>query len=212
MADGAKGIYIDITDLQSKINFLHDSMSQKRFESAMYGVLRETARHMKAILKQDIPLEYVFSKGDIGKAVRSPEMGFDASGGMTSCAVPIVGARYTVGGNHVPATGGWPGWNPPKYDVSFNIVTSGPSVLPERLSSYGGQPAWKNTAARKKKGMNKAVFTRSGKPRLPIQPVKTIAIPQAITNRSEEDISRDTLEYMGNRLDHRITALLTFGK
>ena len=211
MAGGRTSISIDISDLQSKINFLHDSMSQARFEKAMYGVVRDTSRHVRAILKADIPIEYYFKKGEIGKAVGGPEMGFGAGGALTTCAIPIRGSRYTVGGNHVSARGGWPGWGPPPYRISFDIVTEGTSTLPERLKSYGGQPPWINTAA-KKKGMKKAAFTRLGKKRLPIMPVKTIAIPQAITNRSEEDIANDTLEYMGNRLDHRITALLKLGR
>ena len=212
MAGGKDFVTVDISDLQSKINFLHDAMSQKRFENAMYGVVRETSRHVKAILKKDIPMEYYFKKGEIGKAVKSPELGFGATGGLVSCAVPVKGPRYTVGGNHVKAYGGWPGWNPPPYDVSFDIVTEGRSVLPEKMKNYGGQPPWINTRAKKKKGMNKVAFTREGKDRLPITPVKTIAIPQAVTNRSEEDIARDTLDYMGNRLDHRITTLLKNGR
>ncbi len=212
MAGGVTAVQLDMSDLQSKIEMLRNNMSQKRFENAMYGIIRDTSRHIKAILKADIPIEYYFKKGEIGKAVKGPQMSFGANGSLVSAAIPVTGARYTIGGNHVSAQGGWPGWGPPPYRISFNIVTQGTSVLPARLKNYGGQPAWRNTAIRKKKGMAKAAFTRAGKSRLPIMPVKTIAIPQAITNRSEEDIAKDTLEYMGNRLDHRITAMLKLGR
>ena len=77
MANGERAIKVDISDLQNKINFLHDAMSFERFEKAMYGVVRETSRHVKAILKADIPVEYYFKKGEIGKAVGSPELGFN---------------------------------------------------------------------------------------------------------------------------------------
>ena len=210
MAGGRTTITVDISDLQGKINFLHDAMSQKRFENAMYGVVRETSKHVKAILRKDIPIDYYFKKSEIGQAVKSPELGFGATGGLVSCAVPVKGPRHSVGG-YFKAKGGHKGWNPPKYRISANIVTERPGTLPESMAGYGGQPPFRNTAARKA-GMKKVAFTREGEDRLPIKRVEGIAIPQAITNRSEDQIAEDTLEYMGNRLDHRITALMKFGK
>ena len=210
MANGRTAVYVDIRDLQSKINFLHDSMSQTRFENAMYGVVRDTSRHVKAILRKDIPIDYYFKSSEISKSVGSPEMGFGVGGGLKSCAIPIKGPRHSVGG-YFKAKGGHKGWNPPKYRITANIVTERPGTLPESMAGYGDQPPFRNTAARKK-GMRKVAFTREGDDRLPIRRVEGIAVPQAITNRSEEHIAEDTLDYMGNRLDHRITALLKFGR
>ena len=58
MADYTRYLEIDASDLKDKINMLKDAMTPTQFQRAMYGVFKDTGRHVKQILKKDLPKQY----------------------------------------------------------------------------------------------------------------------------------------------------------
>ena len=100
---------IDYSNAQALINQMKSIMKPKQFENAMYGVLRRTAAHVKTILSNDLPKEYVVERKDVKSATQSPQ--FLNSGAGLGCTIPVTGKRRTVGGNHIKAKGSLYGWD-----------------------------------------------------------------------------------------------------
>lgn len=208
MADYTRYLEIDASDLKDKINMLKDAMTPTQFQRAMYGVFKDTGRHVKQILKKDLPKQYYAKPAQIASAVKGPQLTFSA--GSVGCNIPIRDTRGSIGGRY-SASGGAHGWNSlkRKYRVKGRIVKAGQSVLPPEMKTYGGQPPFRNLSAKR---LNKVTFTRVGKKRGPIRAVYGIAIPQMPMNRSQEDVQKDILDYMENRLEHRFMALMRTGR
>lgn len=199
---------IDATDLQDKINMLKNAMTPTQFQNAMYGVFKDTGKHVKQILKKDLPTQYYVKPAQVASAVKLAQLTFGA--GSVGCNIPIRDHRGSIGGRY-SASGGAKGWESlkRKYRVKGRIVKSGQSVLPTEMRTYGGQPPFRNLSAKR---LNKVAFTRTGKKRGPIRAVYGIAIPQMPMNRSQDDVQKDILDYLENRLEHRFMALMRNGR
>ena len=76
------------------------------------------------------------------------------------------------------------------------------------MSSYGGMPPFRNVPS----SLHGLTFTRSGKPRLPIEAVMGIAIPQMPLNRAEPAVQKDIAQYMEGRVAARLQALIANGR
>ena len=167
-------------------------------------------------------MKYLPKKSDSGHAVQGAQIS-SGLGGNLCCVIHVRGKRLGIG-TGFKATGGASGWNNvrtskgrkriKKYKIRAKIVTSGVSTLPDHMSSYGGQPPFRNTAA-KKAGFSKNVWTRAGKSRLPVMRVVGIAVPQMPLNRSKTDVQDDIATYMQARVrqecEHRIAAACSKG-
>lgn len=205
-------LQIDATEMMHDLDHFRSQMSQDQFERAMASVFRRVPGHVRKILKQDIPMKYLPKKSDIGHAVQGAQIS-SGFGGNLGCVIPVRGKRLGIG-TGFKATGGARGWKIKKYKIRAKIVTSGVSTLPDHMSSYGGQPPFRNTAA-KKAGFSKNVWTRAGKSRLPVMRVVGIAVPQMPLNRSKTDVQDDIATYMQARVrqecEHRIAAACSKG-
>lgn len=199
------GVYleIDASELSEEIERLRSVMKPEQFNRSMYGIFKRTGGHVRKILKTDIPKEYHARAGEIGKAVGNPKVTMGGLG--VGCTIPIKGARKSIGGGF-SASGGAHGWNSlhRKYRVKSRIVKAGQSTLPPSMSSYGGQPPFRNLGSK----LGGLTFTRAGKGRLPIIKVSGIAIPQMPVNRSEDDVQRDILNYMEKRIEHEFQRVI----
>lgn len=204
------GVYLDIdaSDLMDEINRLKAIMTPEQFNRAMYGIFQRTGRHVSTIMKKDLPQEYHVTGGEIGAAVKAPQMSM--GGGMVGCSIPIVGKRKNIG-TGFSATGyrrGWRALTSGKYKVTAKIVKGGASTLPFSMGSYGGMPPFRNMPSK----LGKLTFTRAGKPRGPIEKVSGIGVPQMPMNRSQDQVQSDILEYMQQRIEARIMALIKNGR
>ncbi len=202
----AGGVYleIDASELDSEIQRLRSVMTPAQFDRAMYRIFQRTGGHVRQILKTDIPKEYHAKAGEIGAAVKNAKV--TGGGGMgVGCSIPIVGAKKTIGGGF-GTSGGAHGWNSlrRRYRVKARIVKAGQSTLPQQMSSYGGQPPFRNLGS----SLGGLTFTRAGKSRFPIKKVVGIAIPQMPMNRSEAEVQKDIVEYMRKRIEHEFMRLL----
>jgi len=196
------GVYlsIDVSELTDKLEKLATVLKPEQFQRLMIRIYSRTGKHVRQVLKTDLPQQYEIRPGEVGSAVGSARV----SG--WSCSIPVRGAKRKIG-RQFSASGGAHGWNTlkrGKYSVTAKIVKSGASVLPGSMASYGGMPPFRNLGS----SLMPQTYTRAGKARGPILPVSGIAIPQMPTNRSEADVQRDILEFMEKRLEHEVMNLL----
>lgn len=201
----AGGIYleIDASELDSEIERLRRVMTPAEFNRAMYRIFQRTGGHVRRILKTDLPKEYHAKAGEIGAAVGNGRV---TGGGLgVGCSIPVTGHKKSIGGGF-GASGGAHGWNSlrRRYRVKARIVKAGQSTLPQQMSSYGGQPPFRNLGSK----LGGLTFTRAGKSRFPIKKVVGIAIPQMPMNRSEAEVQKDIVDYMRKRIEHEFMRLL----
>lgn len=200
MPDGIM-LEIDATDMQDKITKLQLVFDEKTVDKIMRRVYARAGKTIRKMVKEEIPKEYKVSKTDVGKAIGNARITGGASG-ASGCIIPVVGPRGIIG-NDYKATGGRYGWvnHRRKYNVGAKILVSSKSVLPLKLSSYGGQPPFRNTSRVRKSRLGDIAFTRLGKARLPIMRVEGIAIPQMPLNRSREAIQESVIDTMAKRIE-----------
>ena len=211
MAGGA--IYVDASACLDLITQLQQRLKPEKFNQKMYGIMQRTARHASSILRQDLPKEYIVrKKGDITKAVQRPQV--TNSGMGVGCIIPITASRGSLGTRNAKftATGGRHGWASLKgrYRIKIKVLQEYSGTLPEEMpKQYGGKPPFRNLSAPK---LNNLVFTREGKERLPIRPVKGIAIPQMVATRSRDDVQDDLELYLQDRIMHEYMRLIAHGQ
>ena len=194
-------IKVDASDLQSKVEMLKRSMTAGQFQHAMGGIFIRTGKHVKAILKEDLPKQYEISPGKVGKAVQPAQIS-----GM-GCIIPIRDKRGNIGSQY-PASGGAHGWNSKKrkYRVKARIVKGGQSTLPGTVMA--GYPPFRNLGSK----LGKLTFTRTSNQRGPILKVSGIAIPQMPMNRSQGDVQSDIAEYLAKQIEQRFMYLMRSGR
>lgn len=200
---------IDASELDEEINRLRSVMTPKQFDRAMYGIFQRTGRHVSKILKDELPKQYYVKPRAIGDAVKNAKVTTGAGG--VGCSIPVVAPRINIGSGF-SASGGAKGWNNVKYKrkyrVKARIVKTGQSTLPAKADSYGDQPPFRNLGSK----LGGLTFTRKGESRGPILKMSGIAIPQMPMNRSKEDVERDIIDYMKERMEARFQALIANGR
>ena len=140
------GVYldVDISDAMETISALRAVHTQAEFEKLMYRAFSRTGRHVKTILKKDLPKEYNAKPSWIGSQVGAPRTELGGVAGV-SCSIPIKGTRGTIGGTF-NASGGAHGWNAKlrRYKVSAQMVKGQRSTMPSQMSHQGGNPPFRN--------------------------------------------------------------------
>lgn len=204
MANPSIYLEIDASELDAEISRLKAVLKPERFHQVMYGIYQRTGGHVKMILRKDLPQEYHVTAGRINSAVKSAQM--TSSAGGIGCSIPIRDTRGSIGGRY-SASGGAHGWNSlrRKYRVKARVVKDGTSTLPAQMSSYGGNPPFRNLGSR----LGGLTFTRKGKARGPILKVSGIAIPQMPMNRSQGEVQQDILNYMKERIEHEFQRVIS---
>lgn len=224
-------IYVDVSQVYKLLLHMGKCLTPQKFDTLMRRTLNDVGRGSKTIIKSGIMAEYHASAGWVGKSIK----GWKIEGGGSSILVriPIISEKGGIGG-HFSAGGGAYGWNPPSYNVTSLIVKDGTSVLPAQMSSYGGQPPFRNLGSgtytrtytlksgqkikkrvKKKqpnqdtmrKGTGSIVWTRAGKSRLPIMPVSGIAVPQMPLNRSRPIVEDRICSLAENRAIHHFSRI-----
>ena len=204
-------LQVDTSDTAEMVARLQAAMKPEAFEKAMYGVFRRTGGHVKTILKKDIPPRYNVKPGEVGSTIQAPTVTTGAGG--VGCSIPVVGPRKHIGGGGRGFTAygsrrGWASLKSGHYDITAQIYRGQRSTLPAKMTSYGGMPPFRNIPS----ALHGVTFTRSGKPRLPIEPVMGIAIPQMPMNKAKPDVQKDIAQYMNGRVAARLQALIKSGR
>lgn len=213
MATYFSNLYIDVSEVVTLANDLSKKLSPEQGREMLRRTVWDTGKHVKTILKEDVPKEYEVSAGWVGKHVGPPRAG--GGGGEISVVIPLKGARGSIGGTF-PAGGGAHKvqatqvhmkdgtvrsrkayWRVSR--VHAHIVRGSSSVLPERMSHQGGNPPFLAGGVG---------FTRTTPKRLPIAHVVGLALPQMPLNRAEDEVREDIEKYMEKRLMHHFSFLL----
>ena len=116
-------INVDTSDCMAKLQLLQAATKPERFERALYRIYSRTGKHVRRILKEDLPHDYAISPGKVSKAV----MGAQIQG--MGCIIPVRDKRGNIGSQYT-ASGGAHGWNSlkRKYKVKARIVKGGQSI------------------------------------------------------------------------------------
>ena len=203
---------VDATELQGEISRLRNVMKPETFEKAMYGIFSRTGKHVKTILRKDLPHEYNIKPAEVGRAVKNASVSKGILGGV-GCSIPVVDARRHIGGGGrgFTARGYKKGWNSLRggpYKVKAQIYRGTWSNLPSTMQT--GYPPFRNIPSK----LGGLTFTGTGDrfARRPIEPVMGIAIPQMPMNQSEPEVQEDIKNYMEERIRARFTAILVNGR
>ena len=193
-------IQIDASDCEAKLELLKAACKPERFERALYRIYSRTGKHVRQILKTDLPHYYQISPSKVGKAVGS--MQIQGRG----CIIPIRDKRGDIGTKgQYKAKGGAHGWKSVhrKYRVKGKIVYGSYSVLPEKVMA--GYPPFRNLSAPK---LNNLTFTRTSKARGPLLKVTGIAIPQMPLNRSQGAVQMDIVNFLKGQIEHEFMNIM----
>lgn len=205
-------VYLEINadELSEVLNNARTALQDDTFRKVVGRAFRRTGSHVKATVKRELPKKYEIRPGEVGSAIGAAKTTVGASG--VGCTIPIRAARRSIGAKGFKASGGAHGWASlhRKYRVKAKILKGQQGVLPERMSSYGGKPPFRNLAARKP-GFKENTWTREGRERFPLLKVSGIAIPQMPMNRSQPEIQKDIVQYMEKRLEHEIQYAIRSG-
>lgn len=188
-------ITVDSSDLQAKLNFIKNNCTEAKCRQAMYTIFNRTGKHVKTIIRKDVPQYYEVPAGEVGSTVQNAQV----SG--LSCIIPIRGPRRGIG-DKFKASGSAKGWESlrKKYRVKARIIKGKQSELPEKWHS--GYPPFRNSS------FSKVTFARSSAARGPIMKVTGIAIPQMPTNLAEPAVQNDIKVWLEKQVDERIRAMM----
>ena len=184
-------ITIDGKDCVDKLTMMAARCKPERFERALYRIYSRTGKHVKTILKDDLPHEYVISPAKVGKTVG------DVTIVGWGCTIPVRDSRGDIGGQY-GAVGGAHGWNSlkRKYNIKARIVRAGQSTLPGKVMA--GYPPFRNLGS----SLGNLTYARSSKERGPLLKVEGIAIPQMPMNRSEAEVQEDIKQFLMAQIEH----------
>lgn len=172
-------IRIDASQALQKISEAQKMLSPDRCREYMRLTLTDTGRAAKSVISDTVVEDYVVTKSWAADKVGYPQV----SGGLT-VIVPVRGSRGVIGPTY-PIAGASGGKK--KRRIKANIVRSGVSTLPTKMSNQGGNPPFIA------KGM---VFTRRSGKRYPIVRVVGLGVPQMPINRSQAKIEKKLLAEM----------------
>lgn len=172
-------IRIDASQALQKISEAQKMLSPDRCREYMRLTLTDTGRAAKSVVSDTVVEDYVVTKSWAADKVGYPQV----SGGLT-VIVPVRGSRGVIGPTY-PIAGASGGKK--KRRIKANIVRSGVSTLPTKMSNQGGNPPFIA------KGM---VYTRRSGKRYPIVRVVGLGVPQMPINRSQAKIEKKLLAEM----------------
>lgn len=213
-------LYIDTTPVQALLDDMASKLTPGQFDALMRRTLNETAKHTRAVTVREVRKDYVAPTDWVRGAIKAAKI--TGGGAALTCTIPVVGPKGKIGGIF-SAAGGAYGWNPPPYRITSQIVKGQTSTMPSVMSSYGGQPPFRNIGviargksgrklkrpkdAPTKGGSGALTWTRTGKDRFPIEPVAGLAVPQMVMTRARPEIEDETLRYLEARAVHHFSRI-----
>ena len=203
----AQPLTIDVSSAQALINKMRNLMTPQKFHSAMYGIFKREASHIKVILGKDLPTQYHVTSTDVRKTVGAPQVKANNAG--AGCIVPVSDKRRHIGSSF-KAQGSMPGFQAMvsgHYNITANILKSRTSTLPYTMKKAGQAP-FRNIPSK----LNQITYYREGQSRLPIRTVVGTSIPQMPLNLSNKDVQNDIATHFQSRVAHRLQAFILTGK
>ena len=181
-------LQIDASDFFAKVEYCRQFMSKGNFTRIINRTFNEIGHRLPTPIAQEIQKEYVVTQAWVKGSMGAPQIG------DMEIRVPIGSHKGSIGGRF-PARGLKNG------RVSANIVRSGVSILPQRMTHQGGNPPFMTGGV---------CMTRRKASRQPIVSVKGLAVPHMPLNRAAGGVQDAILDIAEKRLMHNISFM--FGR
>ena len=188
-------IYVDMSDLQSKIEHLRLVLTKEQFEKVMYRTFGEVGRRAKTLIAKEVVQDYAVTQKWVKDNTGSYQLSMGGAFPVT-CTIPLKGHKGSIGGRFALSS---PVRSRREGRVRARIVRDQVSTLPQRMENQGGNPPFVAEGV---------AFTRRTKARLPIVRVVGLGVPQMPLNRSEEKVQDALLDYAGQRLEHHFQRMI----
>lgn len=199
---------INTDEVTAMISSAKSKITPQEFDKKMNRLLYDLAQRSPTQIRKAIQKSYVAKTPWIKKSIGRPKYG--GSSGNLYVKIPLQGEKGKIG-SEFPTQNGSPGWYTPKYKIAFQEIKGKTSILPAKMGSYGGQPPFRNTKAKKLNGL---VFTRKlyeskaqamrnraiGGKITPIERVSGVAVPQMPMNLA----ANDTVDNILNLAEKRV--------
>lgn len=173
---------------------------EKEVAEATYHALNRTVDHVVTQVGRIIPQAYAIKQKEVKDSLKKNKPG------KTSLEASVASSGHTLSFAHFPFT--------PKtakrskrsaFDTAVMVTIKKPKG---KIISRKGFVASTGAKGEEKTQFN--VFRRLGKSRLPIAPIRTLSIPQMITNEKvAEQVQQSAQEKLEERIDHEITRIMT---
>ena len=163
-------IRIDASHALNTLSEVQKLLSPEKAKELLRDTLVDVSRKTKTIVSDYVVQDYVVTKG-----WAADKVGFPQIGGL-NIVIPIRGSRGCIGPIY-PIAGS--SGSRKKRRVKANIVRSGTSTLPTKMTNQGGNPPFVAKGA---------VYTRKTNKRYPIVRVVGLGVPQMPLNRSQKKI------------------------
>lgn len=188
-------VYVDMSDLQSKIEHLRLVLTKEQFEKVMYRAFGEVGRRAKTLIAKEVVQDYAVTQRWVKDNTGSYKLTMGGEFPVT-CTIPLKGHKGSIGGRFALSS---PVRSRREGRVRARIVRAGVSTLPQSMDNQGGNPPFVAEGV---------AFTRRTKERLPIVRVVGLGVPQMPLNRSAEKVQDALLDYAGRRLDHHFQRMI----
>ena len=188
-------IYVDMSDLQSKIEHLRLVLTKEQFEKVMYRTFGEVGRRAKTLIAKEVVQDYAVTQKWVKDNTGSYQLSMGGAFPVT-CTIPLKGHKGSIGGRFALSS---PVRSRREGRVRARIVRDQVSTLPQRMENQGGNPPFVAEGV---------AFTRRTKARLPIVRVVGLGVPQMPLNRSEPSVQEDIKTYMYNRMEHEFQRII----
>ena len=173
---------------------------EKEVAEATYHALNRTVDHVFAQVGKIVPKAYAIKKKDVTETLKKNK----PSHSKLEASVTSIGRRLSFA--HFPYTPKTPRRS--KRSVFDTAVMATIKKSKGKVLSRKGFVA--STGAKSAEKTQYNVFKRLGKSRLPIAPIRTLSVPQMITNEKVgEQVQQSAQTMLEQRLDHEITRIMT---
>ncbi len=191
----AVSVYVDMSDLQSKIEYLRLVLTRDQFEKVMYRTFGEVGKKAKSLIAKEVVQDYAVTQKWVKDNMGSYRLSMGGAYPVT-CTIPLKGHKGSIGGRFALSS---PARSRRQGRVRARIVRAGVSTLPQSMDNQGGNPPFVAGGV---------AFTRRTKARLPIVRVVGLGVPQMPLNRSAEKVQDALLDYAGQRLEHHFQRMI----
>ncbi|WP_148206721.1 phage tail protein [Desulfitobacterium hafniense] len=173
---------------------------EEKVGTATYHALKRTVSHVRTQIGRIIPKSYAIKASDVKRTLSSKEPS------LKDLSATITSKGHTLSFAHFPFTPRKP--KKIRRSIFENAVMVTIKKDRGKVLSRTGFVA--TTGAKSADKVQFNVFKRLGKDRLPIAPIRTLSIPQMITNEGvAEQIQRAAADKLDERFEHEIIRSMT---
>ncbi|TZE81998.1 phage tail protein [Calorimonas adulescens] len=174
---------------------------EKEVGEAAYHALNRTIDHVITQVGRIVPKEYAIKANDVKESFK----GGIKRPSKNDLTASITSKGHTLSLAHFPHSPQMPPASGRKYKVKATIKRGS-----RKLINTEPKPFIAPTGAKSPDKVQYNVFRRLGKERLPITVIRTLSVPQMITNEKvAEQIQKAAQEKLDERLEHEITYRMT---